>query len=292
MKECLVCETVFSGDGWECPSCHSAPRFIDGYPSFSPDVQSGNDFFDRGYFGQLADVEGGNWWFRSRNRLITGALGRYFPSFSNLLEIGCGTGFVLSGIRDAFPRASLSGSELFSEGLLYARERLPGVSLFQMDARRIPFREEFDVVGAFDVIEHIGEDLAVLKEIFKSVRKGGGIMLTVPQHRWLWSPVDEASFHKRRYTRRELVGKVESAGFRIARMTSFFTLTFPLQVISRFRRRHQSPGGGDFDLFEEFRIPPWLNILLEKICSAERSVLLREFSLPVGGSLLCIGIKE
>jgi SAM-dependent methyltransferase len=237
-------------------------------------------------------MEGGNWWFRSRNRLITWALGCYFPSFRNLLEIGCGTGFVLSGIRDAFPGVHLSGSELFCEGLLYAGERMPGVSLFQMDARRIPFREEFDVVGAFDVLEHIGEDLAVLKEVFKAVRKGGGIMLTVPQHRWLWSPVDEASFHKRRYTRRELAGKVESAGFRIVRITPFFTLTFPLQVISRFRRRRQSPAGADFDLFEEFRIPPWMNNLLERVCSAERSILMRGFSLPVGGSLLCIGIKE
>jgi SAM-dependent methyltransferase len=293
MKECPACGTVFSGEEWECPSCHNVPHCINGYRTFSTDELSANDYFDCDYFRQLADAEDGNWWFRSRNRLITGTLARYFPAFRNFLEIGCGTGFVLSGIRDAFPGVSLSGSELFIEGLLYARERLPNVSLFQMDARKIPYREEFDVIGVFDVLEHIEEDHLVLKEVFKAVKKGGGIMLTVPQHRWLWSPFDEASFHKRRYTRRELIGKVESAGFRIARITSFFTLTFPLQVISRFRRRRKSTGGEEvFDVFQEFRIPSWLNILLEKVCSAERSILIRDLSLPFGGSLLCVGIKE
>src|SRR6266545_4042215 len=90
----------------------------------------------------------------------------------NFLEIGCGTGFVLSGIRKAFPELILSGSEIFSEGLNLAAERLPGVELFQMDARRIPFQEEFDVIGAFDVLEHVKEDEEVLSQMYQATRKG------------------------------------------------------------------------------------------------------------------------
>ena len=80
-----------------------------------------------------------------------------------------------------------------------------------MDARRIPYEAEFDVIGAFDVIEHIYEDAAVLQQMHRAVRPGGGIIVTVPQHRFLWSKQDEFSCHFRRYTRGELMSKVSCA---------------------------------------------------------------------------------
>ena len=114
-----------------------------------------------------------NFWFRARNKLIIWALRRYFPNAATFLEIGCGTGFVLAGVRQAFPKLRISGSDIFTEGLVFARERAVSVSLFQMDARCIPFTEEFDVIGAFDVLEHIEEDVDVLRQMFKSTRVGG-----------------------------------------------------------------------------------------------------------------------
>ncbi len=75
---------------------------------------------------------------------------RYFGRPAKILEIGCGTGFVLSEISRLFPAAELSGSEASCSGLAFAAQRVKSASLFQMDARHIPFREEFDVVGAFD----------------------------------------------------------------------------------------------------------------------------------------------
>src|ERR1041384_8013479 len=119
------------------------------------------------------------------------------------MEIGCGTGYVLSGIRQAFPDLRLSGSEIFSVGLTFAAERLPGIQLYQMDARQIPFREEFDVVGAFDVLEHVTEDEEVLSQMYQATRKGGGILLTVPHHPFLWSSLDVHARHVRRYQTRE-----------------------------------------------------------------------------------------
>jgi SAM-dependent methyltransferase len=99
-----------------------------------------------------------NFWFRARNRLIQWALRRYFPEARNFLDVGCGTGFVLSGVAAALPWINLFGREICSAGLEHAARRIARFELFQMDARAIPFRDKFDVIGAFDVLEHIHED--------------------------------------------------------------------------------------------------------------------------------------
>ncbi len=97
------------------------------------------------------------------------------------LEIGCGTGYVLSGVAQAYPAATVVGTEVFSVGLPYAASRVRSAELLQMDARQIPYVSEFDVIGAFDVLEHIDEDELVLNSMFRALRPGGGIAITVPQ---------------------------------------------------------------------------------------------------------------
>ncbi len=140
----------------------------------------GSDGFDPEGFDALAALEHASFWFRSRNRLIVWTVRHYFPDAQRLLEIGCGTGFVLEGLRRAFPNLSLVGAELHAGGLRHAAKRVPGVELMQFDARNIPFGGEFDVVGAFDVLEHIDADEEVLAEMHTAVRPAGGIVLTVP----------------------------------------------------------------------------------------------------------------
>ena len=97
--------------------------------------------------------------------MIVWALQRYFPQAQNFLEIGCGTGFVLAAIEQAFPKISLYGSEIFSQGLNFAQERLSRTQLFQMDAPQISCENEFDAIAAFDVLEHIKEDDVVLAQM-------------------------------------------------------------------------------------------------------------------------------
>ena len=92
---------------------------------------------------------------------------RHFSSAQNILEIGCGTGFVLASTREVYPEASLSGSDIFTEGLAYAKQRVPSATLFQMDACRIPYRDEFDMIGSFDVLEHIEDDIGALDQIYQ-----------------------------------------------------------------------------------------------------------------------------
>jgi ubiquinone/menaquinone biosynthesis C-methylase UbiE len=131
--------------------------------------------FTREIFESLANLESRNFWFRSRNKLIAWAMARYFPHAKDVLEIGCGTGFVLSDLEALFPAMRLAGSDVQISGLARAARRIKSAALFQMDARRIPFEDEFDVIGAFDVLEHIKEDEQVLVQMHRAVKSGGGI---------------------------------------------------------------------------------------------------------------------
>ena len=292
MKICLRCGQRFKLDAWLCPNCGWAPEVHNGYISFLPDIAETSTGFDVKYFSQLAKIEEGNFWFRSRNRLILWVLNRNFPTARNFLEIGCGTGFVLSGIHKEFPDMSLSGSDIFCEGLDYAKTRVPSATFLQIDARRIPFEEEFDIIGAFDILEHIEEDTLVLKQMFNAVKKKGGVILTVPQHKWLWSAQDEIAFHRRRYSRIELEKKMRDAGFQIVFRTSFLSLLLPAMVLSRFRSHFLSYSNKPNNAIRELQINPIINRIFEKICNIERSILKKGISLPAGGSLLCVGRKD
>jgi SAM-dependent methyltransferase len=284
MKSCIACQRCFESETWDCPHCGHLPTARNGVLCFIEDSPVTGNGFNPEYFAKLARFEEGNFWFRTRNRLIQWALASYFPDAGSLLEVGCGTGFVLKGVSETRPRMRLAGSEIFSDGLVFARARLPGVDLYQMDARHIPFEREFDVIGAFDVLEHVDEDDSVLRQMFRATRPDGGILVTVPQHRFLWSAIDDHSMHQRRYSRAELRRKVEQAGFRIQRMTSFISLLLPPMMYSRMRRNSSR----DFQLWKEFEISRPLNALLGSILTAERAMIERGVSFPAGGSLLLI----
>lgn len=289
MKLCARCGESLERATQRCGSCLYEPENIDGHLAFAPELAHESEGFEADYFGKLAELEAGNFWFRSRNELIIWALQRYFPAAENFLEVGCGTGFVLSGIRKALPALALNGSEVFSAGLAFAAERLPGVELFQMDARRIPFREEFDCIGAFDVLEHVKEDEEVLAQMFRATRRHGGILLTVPHHPFLWSPVDDYARHVRRYRTHELSEKVRRAGFTFIRATSFVSLLFPALMLSRFKQRLS---GKELDPLAEFKINPLMNATLERVLGAERAMIRAGISFPAGGSLLLIARRS
>lgn len=288
MKICISCGETFADKSWRCPLCFSTPKEVDGYLSFAPELARSAEGFQPHHFAELAQAEAGNFWFRSRNRLITWTLKRFFPDARSFLEIGCGTGFVLSGIATATPELEISGSEVHSAGLNYAADRARRADLFQMDARSIPFKSEFDVIGAFDVLEHIEEDEEVLAQMFQAVVPGGGIIVTVPQHRFLWSQQDDYACHVRRYEAPELRHKVEQAGFEVKRETSFVSLLLPLMFLSRLSKRKPVE---NYDATQELRMSARLNGILERVLDFERTMIRAGFTFPAGGSRLLIARK-
>ncbi|MDH4199240.1 MAG: class I SAM-dependent methyltransferase [Spirochaetia bacterium] len=246
--------------------------------------------FKAHYFKELAELEEGNFWFRARNKIILWALSRYSSELKSFLEIGCGTGFVISAIAKKFPDARLFGSEYLEEGLIYARKRVPGAEFKQMDARQIPYESELDAIGAFDVLEHIEQDEAVLAQIFKALKPGGMVFITVPQHRWLWSTFDEYSCHVRRYSANELHQKVSAAGFEIIRSTSFVSALLPVMYASRFLQRIKV--NMNMDDMTGLRIPSILNQLFEWLLNFELILIRIGIVLPFGGSRLLVAKKS
>ncbi len=242
--------------------------------------------YDAALYEQVAALEPQSFWFRARNRLIVSMLKRHFPSARSILEVGCGTGYVLAALRRAYPNARIVGSELLEEGLSYARARVPDVELVTLDIVDAPYSDVFDVVGAFDVLEHIDDDEAALAGMFRAARSGGGSIILVPQHRRLWSRTDELAHHVRRYERRELVEKVESVGFQVVATSSFVTLLLPVLAVARAFGRVRPPTSP----FEGLA-PLYLNGVFERTLDLERKLIERGVSLPAGGSLLVVARK-
>lgn len=237
--------------------------------------------YDRDVYEQLAAVEEGSFWFRSRSALIVWAIRKYAPAgWSQLLEVGCGTGHVLSEIRRAFPAVELSGSDFFDEGLAIARARVPDARLEQLDVLDMPYHEAFDVVGAFDVIEHIGDDRGALRGIRQALRPGGLVLLTVPQHRALWSPQDVAAHHVRRYSARGLHGKVREAGLDIVRTTSFVSLLLPAMYVTRRMPERTT--------VSDLQRPKLVDAGLAGVMALERAAIRVGVSWPAGGSRLVV----
>ena len=288
MKSCQKCKGNFVTSNWSCQTCGYLPSTVNGFIVLAPELAKEGAGFRPEAFEQLASLEAQNFWFGARNRLIIWTLKRYFPNMQRYMEIGCGTGYVLAGVAEAFPKATLVGSEVFSVGLPYAASRVGTAELLQMDARQIPFTAEFDVIGAFDVLEHISEDEVVLASMLNALRPGGGVAITVPQHPWLWSATDESACHVRRYKVGELREKVLRAGFTLVFETSFVSLLLPVMLASRLARWRTR---AETESMSELSLPPWLNRVFELVMNTERYLIQRGFRFGWGGSRLLIARK-
>ena len=172
---------------------------VNGIPCFAPELAHSDEDYPASAYARLVELEANNFWFRSRNRIISNAIRRFLPppTRARILEIGCGTGFVLSALSKE-QRFDLVGAEQHLRGLIFAKQRLPDVEFVQLNARALPYRSEFHAVGAFDVLEHIDEDEDVISNVHSALLPGGLFIVTVPQHAWLWSAADDHAHHKRR----------------------------------------------------------------------------------------------
>ena len=233
-------------------------------------VKSGG--FNKNVFKKLTDMESKSFWFSNRNSLILYYLKKYFPEMKNYLEIGCGTGYVLSAVKQAFPNCNINGSELYEEGLEYAKERVPNVNLFQLDAVNMEIKETYDVFGAYDVLEHIFDDEKVITNLYNSLKNYDititGGLITVPQHMFMWSNADDSAQHVRRYSQKEIRAKLEKAGFKVLRITGFVSLLFPFMLFSLLVYRKKTNASNEL-------CPPfWLNCIFSWVMKIELVLIL------------------
>ncbi len=181
----------------------------------------------------------------------------------------------------------VDGADLFVSGLAMAAENLPeGARLMQLDASALPFEAEYDIVSLFDVLEHTDDDGAVLTSSARALRPGGGLLLTVPQHQFLWSHLDEMAHHRRRYSSRDIKATLRTAGFRIEAAISYQSLLLPVMYLARYaHRRSRRPS-------DVLRLNRVVNGIFKGICVAERAMIRSHIRLPFGDSLLIVGFRK
>jgi SAM-dependent methyltransferase len=237
---------------------------------------------ERVVYQQMAELDDHHWWYHARRRIIAELIRREVgpPTNAQILELGCGTGHNLAMLSGF---GLVEGLELDEEARALSEKRLGRkvMSSPLPELGEVPDRH-YDLIGAFDVIEHIEDDHAALTSIAAKLKPGGKFVMTVPAHQWMWSAHDVVNHHKRRYSKSRLKALIESSPMKLERIGYFNSLLFPLAVAERFASRLRGKADGDV------KLPPApLNTLLEKIFGAER-YLVGRLPLPPGLSLFAV----
>ncbi len=146
--------------------------------------------------------------------------------------------------------------------------------------------DSFDLVCAFDVVEHVDDDVGAIRGLAALVKPGGLLLTTVPAYQWLWSRHDELHHHKRRYTLPRYRGMIEDAGLTIGKATYFNTLLFPAALAQRQIKRWRRDDSPD-----DAMPPKALNSLLQSIFALEAPVVAGG-ALPFGMSIVVAARKD
>jgi len=239
---------------------------------------------DRDYELQTHQAEDRHWWYRGRRSVLEGVVENLrLPTRARILDAGCGSG---RNMVELARHGTVTGVELSPTSVALARERDAG-EVIEGSVLSMPFESaSFEFAVSLDVIEHLEDDLAALRELRRVIAPGGSLLITVPAYQWLWSGHDEINHHHRRYTRRTLERVAEQAGWETVRTTYFNSLLLPvaivLRVLDRFSR---APTESSLDLW----VPPEpINWTLERPLALEAAIIKRGGRIPAGLSLMTL----
>jgi SAM-dependent methyltransferase len=233
----------------------------------------------------LFRVEQSHWWHTGRREILASFVADICREVTDrrprILDVGCGTGanlLMLSKYGDA------EGVDVSEDALAFCRER--GLEKVKLGAgEELPYEDgTFDLVTAFDVVEHMDDDLAGLTEMRRVLRPGGRVLLFVPAFMFLWGLQDDVSNHRRRYRLPELRRVLEQAGFEVER-TTYANITFFLPIL--FIRKLMRLTGLKASTENNINVTA-LNGFLRRLFGTE-SWILRYMNLPFGVSALCVG---
>jgi len=237
---------------------------------------------ERVVYQQMAELDDRHWWYRARREVLAELIRREVrpPKDARILELGCGTGHNLAMLSGF---GHVDGLELDEEARALSEKRLGRkvMSAPLPELAGVPNRR-YDVIGAFDVIEHIADDAAALSSIAGKLKPSGKFVMTVPAHQWMWSSHDVVNHHKRRYSKSGLKALIEASPMKLDRIGYFNSLLFPLAVAQRGASKLRREDDADVSL-----PPAPLNAALEKIFAAER-YLVGRLPLPPGLSLFAV----
>jgi SAM-dependent methyltransferase len=236
---------------------------------------------DVGAYDTLAAIEDHYWWHVGRLRILDEQVrlvagGRRL----RILNIGCGTGGTVAMLER---HGSVVNVDVSDEAIAYmARKGYPGTT--KVEGVELPFADgSFDLVAAFDVLEHIEDDVAALREWRRVLRAGGQVLVTVPALGWLWSEFDEIQHHRRRYTRSTLRAAGESSGLVPGRIS--YAIAFSLPLIAGYRMLHKLLPGSGRAKATYVPVPPRINRLFIEILGIEAKIHRRAL-VPFGTSVL------
>ena len=247
-------------------------------------------------FADLFAAEDRHFWFCGRNRVIGTAvrrLVRAFPPGYRVLDVGCGTGYVLRMLERTCRGAEVVGAEFYEDGVALARKRVT-CPVVRADVYDLPFPDPFHLVGMFDVLEHLADDAGALRALRAKTVPGGRLVLTVPAYMALWSHTDEAGGHYRRYTPANLRAVLGAAGWDVEYLTPFMLPLVPAMWLGRKlaavanRLRPERRKAGIELAVRELKPIPGLNAIMRGLLALEAPFLARGWRLPVGTSLLAV----
>lgn len=241
---------------------------------------------DKGYYREYFHLERAHWWFRARAEILMGYLRGALPDGGHLkiLNVGVATGRSTELLREL---GEVTSVEYDGDCCAFTR-RETGLDLLQASVTHLPFPENhFDLVCAFDVIEHVEDDTAATNELCRVCRPGGVVCVTVPAFMFLWSQHDDVNHHFRRYTAAGLEGLIRKTGMkRMANSYFNFWLFFPIaafRVLGKILpRRKREDSGSDFFAVQS----PLLDRIFYAVFRTEAPLVRGGWHLPVGVSLL------
>jgi SAM-dependent methyltransferase len=221
-------------------------------------------------YAEMRALEERHWWFRGRRALLRALLARVSVAATpRVLDAGCGTGGNL---------VEFGGVGVDPAGEAVAACRARGLDVVQASAGALPFADSsFDLLLATDVLEHVDDDVAALRELRRVAAPGAVLLVTVPAHPRLWSGHDEALHHRRRYRRAELLARVRRGGWEPVAVTWWNSLLLP--VVAAVRTVSRRSGA------DHARDPGPFNGVLESVLRVEAWLVRRGVPLPAGVSL-------
>lgn len=231
-------------------------------------------------------LEDSYWWFVGRRAIIDRVLRRFAKPTHLAADIGCGSGrnmLVLAPNTD-----QVIGFDRSPAALALAAAR--GFPVAFANAQSIPLADSsVNMVSAFDVLEHLDDDMQGLSELHRVLKPGGYLLITVPAYRFLWSEHDEALMHRRRYSASELHVKLTRTGFTvIKRSYAVFFPFFPIVLYRLFRGLF--PKDPFAPRASHVILPAFANNLFISLLKLE-AWMMGKISLPWGTSIVVLAGK-